>query len=323
MSPRIPLLLLLACLCLLGLLISYTTIRRSEDNRRRLATRVAGSLRRNPARSTAAKEAMAPMRVSVPLVRRSFTDRLAGLLGAQPARADLYPIKWWLVPVVALLPARLVALLVEFLSGSLGLFVLPVAAWVLCRQFFKFYHHRRITILVQQFPDALAMIVRSVRVGIPVNEALRAVAERAPEPTAGEFSRLADEVAIGSPLDQALRTMAERNNLAEYRFFATALSLQSQTGGGISETLESLADVIRKRVAARARGKALAAEARASALALAVLPLLAMLALWLMNPSYLGVLFVTPLGNQILAAGALLLGSGVAAMKLIIQKSLQ
>jgi len=116
--------------------------------------------------------------------------------------------------------------------------------------------------------------------------------------------------------------MAEHNKVPEYRFFATALSLQSQTGGGISETLENLADVIRKRVAARARGKALASEARASAGALAILPVLAMAALWLMNPGYINVLFVNPTGHEILAAGALLLGFGIFAMRTIIQRSL-
>ncbi len=120
--------------------------------------------------------------------------------------------------------------------------------------------------LFQQFPDALAMIVRAVRVGLPIVEAIRVVARENAEPTAREFAGLVAQTTIGVPLDDALREMAERNRLPEYRFFATALSLQSQTGGGLTETLENLADTIRKRVAAKLRGHALAAEARMSSL---------------------------------------------------------
>ncbi len=91
------------------------------------------------------------------------------------------------------------------------------------------------------------------------------MAQDSEAPTSVEFGRLYDQVSIGTPLEDALREMAARNKLPEYRFFATALALQSQTGGGLTETLENLADVVRKRVALKARGYALAAEARTSA----------------------------------------------------------
>ncbi len=108
------------------------------------------------------------------------------------------------------------------------------------------------------------MIVRSVRVGIPVTEGIRTVAREAPRPTAQEFSLLADQIRIGMPIEEALRELATRNQLPEYRFFATALALQNQTGGGLAETLENLGDVIRKRVALKGRAHALASEARTS-----------------------------------------------------------
>jgi tight adherence protein B len=321
MNFRIPLLLLLASFCLAGLLVSYNMVQQAQRRRARFRARMAATLKSTPSHLPASN-VMTQVRVSVPVVKKTLIDRIAGLIGADLTRAELYPIKWWMVPLVALLPARLAALLIEFLTGPLGVLVTPICCWAICYNFFQFCHNRRINILFKQFPDALAMIVRSVRVGIPVSESVRSVARQATEPTSEVFAKLADDIAIGTPLDEALRNMAERNKVAEYRFFATALSLQSQTGGGISETLENLADVIRKRVAARARGKALAAEARASATALAILPILAMVALWLMNPSYMMILFTNHLGNQILAAGALLLGFGIFVMKLIIQKSL-
>jgi tight adherence protein B len=320
MNLRLPLLLLLACFCLAGLAFTYLLIVRANEQRERIERRLSKTLR--PHGGSVAEDTLAPMRVSLPVVKPSVDARIASLLGADLARRELYPAPWWLVALIALVPARLVSYPVEYLVGPVGMLAIPCVYWLICIKFFRTCHQRRVTTLFQQFPDALAMIVRAVRVGIPLTEAIRAVGSEANEPTATEFARLASEVSIGAPLDQALRAMAERNKVAEYRFFATALSLQNQTGGGISETLENLADVIRKRVAARARGRALAAEARASATALAILPVLAMGGLGVMKPEYIGVLFVTSTGHGILAAGTLLLGFGILAMRAIIQKSL-
>jgi tight adherence protein B len=320
MSIPLPILIAAGAFWLIGLPILYVFMARADAHRKRLAQRIASTLEgRAAAPSTDVAE---PLRLSVPEERRSFGDRLATLIGADPARKELYPLPWWAVPVIALLPARLIALVLQYLFGPMTLIVVPFACWFLCGKFFAACHQRRINILFRQFPDALAMIVRAVRVGIPISEAIRAVSRESPEPTATEFGRLADEIAIGAPLDQALRTMGERNKVPEYRFFATALSLQAQTGGGIAETLENLADVIRKRVAARARGKALAAEARASATALAVLPGLALGVLSVMNPDYIGILFTTDAGNQILAAAVLMLCFGIYVMSTLIRKSL-
>ncbi len=312
------LILLAACLCLAGLAFSYLLITRTQERSKRLAMRLSKALGQHrdflPDSGT--------IRVSVPVARRSLLSRLAAFFGADLARTELYPIAWWLVPPLALVVARLGAMVLEFLIGPMAVFAVPLGCWLLCRKFFQSRHQGRIAVLFQQMPEALAMIVRAVRVGIPISEAIRVVAHEAAKPTSVEFARLADEVAIGSPLDEALRGMAARNGVPEYRFFATALSLQAQTGGGISETLENLADVIRKRVAARARGKALAAEARSSALVLSVLPVLALGGLWLMNPGYIGVLFTTPTGHTILASAALLECFGTLIMRTMIQKSL-
>ena len=149
---------------------------------------------------------------------------------------------------------------------------MPLVWVMLCRSFFNWSEQRRRNALYAQFPDALAMIVRAVRVGIPLGEGIRTVAREAASPTRVEFGLLYDRVAIGVTLEDALREMATRNNLQEYRFFTTALALQSQTGGGLSEALEGLADVMRRRLALQSRGNALAAEAKTSIIILASLP---------------------------------------------------
>ena len=157
--------------------------------------------------------------------------------------------------------------------------------------------NRRNAKLLEQFPDALGTIVRCVRVGIPMGEALRTVARDAPEPTKTEFDILADKVSIGIPLDVALRELSLRIKLTEYQFFATALTLQARSGGGITQTLETLADVIRKRVGLKARGYALTAEARTSAMILAVLPFVAGGGIFVMQRQYIVMLFNTSSGQ--------------------------
>jgi tight adherence protein B len=252
----------------------------------------------------------------------AHSSRVARLFGFDRERLDLYPVDPRVAIAGALVIALLVASVTTLLLGRVGLLAaLPL--WpVASRMLFGRWQRQRASTLFKQFPDALAMIVRGVRVGIPVGEAIRAVTRSNPAPTSGEFARVADQTAIGMPLDDALRTMAERTGLPEYRFFATALSLQSQTGGNLSETLEGLADVIRKRVAARDRGFALAAEARTSANVLAALPVLLFIALWFMNPAYVMTLLVGSSGHLILGATILLLCAGMGVMKMLIRASL-
>lgn len=244
------------------------------------------------------------------------------LAGYDPDRKAQYPLPWWVVLIGAVALARGEAALTGVLIGQVSLLQIPFISLVFSRFYWRYYDTKRQKRLYMQLPDALATIVRSVRVGIPVTESLRAVARDAPEPTAEEFRRLANQVRIGAALEKALIETATRSGVAEYRFFATAIALQAQTGGGLTETLETLADVIRKRIALRKRGFALAAEARTSAALLAALPFVTAGALALLNPRYIVVLITDPTGQKILAAAFGMLFMGMGVMKLIIRKSL-
>ena len=247
---------------------------------------------------------------------------LLNLAGYDPDRKAQYPLHWWVVLLGAVVLARGEAALTGALIGSVALLQMPVMTFVFSRFYWRFYDTRRQKRLYMQLPDALGTIVRSVRVGIPVTESLRAVARDAPEPTAEEFRRLADQVRIGAALERALIETAARSGVAEYRFFATAIALQAQTGGGLTETLETLADVIRKRIALRKRGYALAAEARTSAILLASLPFVTAAVLALINPGYIVLLITDPTGQKILAGALGLLFTGASVMKYMIRKSL-
>ena len=206
---------------------------------------------------------------------------------------------------------------------GLGGWLIWPAVWVLCsRALFGRWDAQRRNRLQQQFPDALATIVRSVRVGIPVGESIRQVAHEAEEPTGGEFRQLVNELSIGVPLDAALRAMALRTGLADYRFFGTTIALQAQTGGTLGEALDNLADIVRRRISLRARGFALTSEARASAIVLCAMPFLAAGMMYLLNPDYMAVLFSSQLGQKMLGGAAISMTIGVVTMRAMISRML-
>ena len=254
---------------------------------------------------------------------KGWLRRAMGIFGFDPGHASHYPVPWLIVLVLTLLLARVVAGVLTIVAGDMAFFLIPVVWVFLARSFFNWVDERRRQLLRNQMPDALSMIVRSVRVGIPVSEAMRHVARQSLPPTAPEFERIASDLSIGTRLDLSLKAMAQRAGLPEYQFFATALSLQSQTGGGLTETLENLADVIRKRVALRSKAYALASEARTSAMVLAALPFVSGLGLAVLSPAYIGVLFMEESGRNLLGIALLSLSTGILAMRMIIRTSLK
>jgi tight adherence protein B len=315
-SPWI--LIALSCLSLIGFGFSGLLVSQAHSRRQRQGKRIQSVV--TPFR----RSRIAQLQVfrAAPVRDKSLLEIVASLFGFSPEKVDQYPCKWWLVLGVTFVLARVAAGFLVDVVGSLGLVSMPLL-WVFeCRAFFGWAVGRRQTALLEQFPDALAMIVRSVRVGIPVLGAIHAVAGEAQEPTSVEFGKLGNELAVGVPLDQAVVNMAFRAEIAEYRFFATAIGLQAQTGGGLSETLENLAELIRKRIALRQRGHALSSEARTSALMLGALPVVMGGGLWLLNPAYMALLFKTGMGHKILGLAIGSLACGGFAMRTIIRKSL-
>ena len=175
----------------------------------------------------------ASARLSAALPAVSVRRRMKQVLGMDPERRDPYPLQPVLVVPLSAIPGYIVHWLLHGLLGHSAWMLVPVVMLFVTRSVYSGNDAKRTAILYRQFPDALATIVRAVRVGIPVTEALKAVAQDAELPTSVEFARLHDQVSIGTPMEDALREMAARNRLPEYRFFATALALQAQTGGGV------------------------------------------------------------------------------------------
>ncbi len=253
-------------------------------------------------------------------------QKAAAIIGVDLQQSETYPIKWWLIPPIGISLAWLVAFLASHPLGHPGLLYTvswPIDSLLITKFLFNWFNNRRNAQLLEQFPDALSTIVRCVRVGIPIAEALRTVSNDALEPTRSEFHILADKVSIGIPLDVALRELAQRIKITEYVFFATALTLQARSGGGITQTLETLADVIRKRVGLKQRGYALTAEARTSAMILSVLPFIAGGAIFVMQRDYIVTLFTTPSGQSVLGAAILLMGIGLGVIQFMISNVLK
>ena len=256
-------------------------------------------------------------------VLAAIRDWMLKLSGQDPERADAYPARVPLLLMLAIVPAIVIERVIGRVAGISLDAAIPVF-WLGCsRMLFSMLHARHADKLYRQFPDTLSMIVRAVRAGIPLQEAIRGVARESPEPTAQQFARVSDQLAIGIRLEEALRETSARTGVAEYAFFTVALSLQAQTGGSLADTLENLAEVIRKRVALRKRAIALASEARTSAYVLAALPVVTGFLLSVINFSYIEPLFDTPGGNRVLFLAIGMLGTAGISMRYMIKKSLQ
>jgi tight adherence protein B len=314
--------LLLALLVGIGLALWGLHSTGSKGRGRRLAARFAAySLPHARVRMTSRLAQRAPqaswIRIPEPLEKR-----MSALFGWDSERLDQYPLAPAVMVLLAVLPAVLGGAYAASLAGNAGWFA-TLLIWVLvARWVFAAIHRKRADALYKQLPDSLGMVVRAVRAGIPVVEALRTVGREVPDPTGAEFRRLSDQLAIGITMEDALKRLARRSGLPEYRFFAVSLTLQNSAGGNLTETLDNLADVVRKRVATRQRGHALASQARASAYVLSAVPVFAAAALMLINPRYVLVLFNDPRGNIVLACAIASLATGLATMKAIIRRSL-
>jgi tight adherence protein B len=176
---------------------------------------------------------------------------------------------------------------------------------------------------LELFPDALDLIVRAVKAGLPAPEAIDLVTREIRPPVATELQRLVDELRIGTEMEEALLNAADRVRLPDFRFFAVGLLVQRQTGGGIADTLSNLSAIIRQRKALRQKARALAAEAQASAAVVATAPFAAGLGLFFINRDLVSVLFTDPRGRFMLGLAALGLVLGVATMKAMISKNLR
>ena len=205
--------------------------------------------------------------------------------------------------------------LVLLLGGGAG-----VAAPTVLLRFLQSRYQNK---FVDPFPDALDLMCRAVRAGLPVVDAIEVAAREVPAPVSSELQRTIEEMRIGVDIDEAMQHTADRIRVPDFRFFAVALKLQRRTGGGLAETLTNLSNIIRRRKEIRLKARALTAESKASAAVLALLPFAVGGLLFFLNPQLMSVLLHDPRGRFMLGMAFLSLVTGVAVMAVIIRKSLR
>lgn len=151
---------------------------------------------------------------------------------------------------------------------------------------------RRINKFNAKFPDAIELLVRGLRSGLPVAETLGVVAAEIPGPVGEEFKAAVERMRIGRTMEEALQATADKLGTPEFQFFVITLAIQRETGGNLAETLSNLADVLRKRAQMKLKIKAMSSESKASAYIVGALPFIVFAMIWWINPNYIGDFFI-------------------------------
>jgi len=167
------------------------------------------------------------------------------------------------------------------------------------------------------FPEAVDLIVRALRAGLPVQEAIGNVARDIKDPVGGVFKRAQNEMQLGVPIETAMWRVSRTVQTDEFNFLIIALSIQRDTGGNLAETLANLSALLRARQQLRLKIRAFTSEARATMMIMAGLPFLVGGGLFLISPNYIGPLFTTPTGQMVAAAAASSMGLGIFIMNKI------
>lgn len=173
---------------------------------------------------------------------------------------------------------------------------------------------RRAKKFTGQFPEAIDLIVRGLKSGLPVSESIRMVGKEMPEPVGVEFKAITDGQGLGQTLEAAMWDAARRVDTPEFKFFVISLSVQRETGGNLAETLENLSDILRKRRHMRMKIKALSSEAKSSAMIIGSLPFIMFGILTIVSREYVLQLFSDPRGHIMVGIGLASMFTGVFVM---------
>ena len=190
------------------------------------------------------------------------------------------------------------------LVGGLG-----IPYWLL-----NYLRKRRELAFLTLLPETIDAMVRSLKAGLPLNEALKLVAKEMPDPIGVEFREVVEGQKLGIPLDQGFQRMYERMPLPEVNFLSIVIGIQQQAGGNLSEVLNNLAKVLRDRKGMRLKVKALSQEAKAGAAIIGSLPILLLAAISVLNPEYIQPLFSTITGKFMLVGAVVWMSTGIIVM---------
>jgi tight adherence protein B len=202
-------------------------------------------------------------------------------------------------------------LVVAGVLGAVGAFGLP--RWML-----SYLKKRREAKFLYAFPDAVDIIVRGVKAGLPLLDCLKMITIEAPEPVNSEFRAIVETQAIGMPLGDACGKLYEHMPVPEANFFGIVVSIQQRSGGNLAEALGNLSRVLRDRKKMKAKIQAMSQEAKASAAIIGALPVAVMTMVYITSPSYISLLWTEPLGRVMLAVSVVWMSMGIMVMKKMI-----
>ena len=251
--------------------------------------------------------------------RQKAREKISMRLRLQRAGLEISPRAFWIgsatcgvvVGATIWVSAPNLPVIVPLLGSFVGALGLP--RWILAR-----LTKRRQTKFTDEFANAIDVIVRGVKSGLPLPECLNIIARESPEPVAGEFTELVEQSRVGVPMSESFERMMTRMPMAEVRFFAIVIAIQQQAGGNLSEALGNLSGVLRDRKRLQAKVRALSAEAKASAAVLGALPFIVMILVYITTPAYITLLWTTSFGQFLLAVAGCWMSMGIMVMKKMI-----
>lgn len=253
--------------------------------------------------------------------RQKAREKVTLRVKLQRAGLDADPKSYWIWSAVAgvvvgvvtyfSMPPSPSQLLATVAGGFIGFLGLPrfILAKMIKRRQHKF---------ISELANAIDVVVRGVKSGLPLNECLQIIARESPDPISGEFREVVEQQRVGVTLAEALERLTNRVPLPEVKFLTIVIAIQQQAGGNLSEALNNLSGVLRDRFRMQMKVKALSAEAKASAMVLASLPPGVMTMVYGSSPDYIMPLFTTSTGKMFVLAGALWMMTGVLVMKKMI-----
>ena len=240
-------------------------------------------------------------------------------LGTRIAQAGLdWTVQKFLV-VSAMVGLFAFAMAVLFGGGLLaGAGLAFAAGFGLPRWILGFLKKRRENAFLRALPDAVDVVVRGIKAGLPLFDSLKVVAADAPEPLRSEFNAIIETQTIGMPLGEACARLYDRMPLPEANFFGIVIAIQQKSGGNLSEALGNLSKVLRDRKKMAEKIQAMSMEAKASAGIIGSLPPIVMLLVYLSTPDYISLLWTHPTGRLMLAACVVWMSCGIFVMKKMI-----
>jgi tight adherence protein B len=225
---------------------------------------------------------------------------------------------YYLVCVAAAIGSFVVSM-IAFGFGLIPSIGFGISGGVLLPHFYvNFARKRRLKRFSDEFPNAVDVIVRGVKAGLPLVDCLKVIAAEAQEPVRSEFQEIVEDQTLGMPLADAVARLPERIPLSEASFFAIVVAIQSRTGGSLSEALSNLSKVLRDRKKMQGKIRAMSAEAKSSAGIIGSLPVLVTVLVYITSPDYILLLFQTTSGNIVLAICGLWMLMGIMVMRKMI-----